>query len=191
MAIVLMAALATHRVEGQRYQHQVLISDDQQNPNEVGSEFAAGERVDKLASASGDAFYQRPQTWNDWYHQLALSRPEMRQAESNQYQLVGSDLTQQQQQQSNHGQLILDPYSLDYRALINEFKRESPLANPSRESRAFKPKLMSTARGFGKRASSLQRHVTYADLLAAANPSGLLAGNGKLSGNTIRLVEAS
>lgn len=125
---------------------------------------------------------------------MMLGRPESREADISQYQLIGpTDLTQQRvQQQQQQQQQILDPYNLDYRALISEFKRQSPLANPSRESRAFKPKLMSTARGFGKRAGS-QHRLTYADLLAAANQAnqagGLVASNGKVAAaNSMRLV---
>lgn len=53
----------------------------------------------------------------------------------------------------------------NYQALIDDFK-ESWLqtTNPARESRAFKPRLMSTARGFGKRANELQ-HITLADII--------------------------
>lgn len=76
----------------------------------------------------------------------------------------------------------------NYHALINDFKSNwAPLANPSREGRGFKPKLMSTARGFGKRSDpSSARHISYADLLASASPNGPLAINGKMSANAIR-----
>lgn len=186
--ILALFVLANGRVEGQRYQHQVPMGEDQQNPGELSREFESGERVDKLASASGDQFYQKGQPLTDWYRQLSPNRPEFRDADNIQY-LVIPDLAPGMQQQPNRGQqLVLDPYNFDVRALVDEFKRQSPLANPSRASRAFKPKLMSTARGFGKRAGS-SRHATYADLLAAANPnSGLMATNGKMSGSAIRLV---
>lgn len=72
-------------------------------------------------------------------------------------------------------------------------------ANLMREGRAYKPKIMSTARGFGKRSfgtngglSSLfdgkLRHVTYADLMASANPTNNYASNNNLSGHGIRWV---
>lgn len=58
------------------------------------------------------------------------------------------------------------------RALVDEFRSISQLSNPARESRAFKPKIMSTARGFGKRGSTQspksQRIMSFRDLIAAA-----------------------
>lgn len=40
----------------------------------------------------------------------------------------------------------------NYQTLVDDFKQSwLQVANPARESRAFKPRLMSTARGFGKR----------------------------------------
>lgn len=57
----------------------------------------------------------------------------------------------------SQGNFVSLPYlqpsgnSRGYHSLVDEFKGWSGFANPMREGRAFKPRLMSTARGFGKR----------------------------------------
>lgn len=139
-----------------------------------------GERVDKFSSASGDLFW-RPASMAatdgeqqaDWLRQLSLGSNYPMGAQVSYYSPYAAGM--------DGGPLR------NYHALVDEFKQYSPLANPTREGRAFKPKLMSTARGFGKRASqeSQARHVTYADLLAAANQNAPNA-NGKLSGSALR-----
>lgn len=57
-----------------------------------------------------------------------------------------------------------------YRALVDDFKTWAYATNPSRHGRAFKPKLMSTARGFGKRTPiiGLSLAPSYVAELAAA-----------------------
>jgi len=128
-----------------------------------------GERVDKSSSSMGDLFWKSipgEQQQSDWLRQLGQSTG------------------------------YVSPYYLSpdggpsrYHALVDEFKQYSPLANPSREGRAFKPKLMSTARGFGKRAyqdPNLQGNpLTYSEFLAAANQD-LMNTNRKMSGNSMR-----
>lgn len=128
-----------------------------------------GEQVDRLSSAAGDLFWrsQLPQEQQaDWFRQ------------------------QQQQPVGIYYTAGLDGGpTRNYHALIDEFKQISSLANPTRESRAFKPRLMSTARGFGKRSymgsdGPAARHITYGDLLAAAAAAN--QNNGKMSGNALR-----
>lgn len=89
-------------------------------------------------------------------------------------------------QRGGLGSLNGNPQTRNYHNLVNDFKHYSRVANPSRESRAFKPKLMSTARGFGKRSA-----ITYSDLLAASESTGnqaITSMNGKLNVRSFRLV---
>lgn len=180
---------------------------DESSANEESQlqETVSGEQVDKLSSAAGD-LYLNPQVIPlDLYQDMASRLQQQRQFESatgdspfdvGQYHLIGVG-NPSEQSMANRGytpdrhQQLIDSFhrpvpnddSRNFRALVNDFKHYSRISNPSRESRAFKPRLMSTARGFGKRAD---RHVTLADLLASANPNGPMATNGKMSANAIR-----
>lgn len=193
--LIFVSLLLIKNVQSQKYQRE--------------EDVAAGERVEKLASAVGD-LYQQP----SWYQQSALNRKQVLAQEapfdSNEYQIIGS-VDGPRVIPSNFGGLQRFPFGnrndkmlqyldLDetgsgynsmnglgrnYRALADDFKHSAQLSNPLREGRAFKPKLMSTARGFGKRAEGANGfRVSYADLLASAGANGAL--NGKMSGKAIR-----
>lgn len=216
IALLLLGHLFTiAKIEAQPVSKVIgLISNDQQS-GAVNQDEAPvlGERVDKLASATGDLYWP-PQ---DWYQQ-ALNRVQQQgQLESvlaeledfqqrHQASLVDQSaplraapaINKKQQLVWTTGyyptQLDLDGVGArNYHALVNEFKQWSHLANPTRESRAFKPKLMSTARGFGKRAypygpmNSVQQ-VSYADLMAPStgNANGPSLVDGKMSGRALR-----
>lgn len=150
-----------------------------------------GEKVDRMTSATGDLIWpstpgqlewlllqQMPQQQQQQQQQLHLQSPR-----SNQFVTGGGD------NQDNSPAVGLDgPMMRSYHDdLVDEFKQYARgLVNPSRESRAFKPKLMSTARGFGKRAYPSNR-ITYSDLLEAANPnSQALQSHGKMSEAALR-----
>lgn len=199
---------ASEQAQQQQQQHH------HQQQQRLEGESEAGERVDKLASAAGD-FYLDPRPLG--LYSLALAKLQRRleaagPPEGPEYEIVASspgealhelmlsraaDIKHQPAGSNFHHFL---PNELDaaddsssarnYRALVDNFKHYSHLSNPSRQSRAFKPKLMSTARGFGKRSSGGARNsVMLADLLAAsALPNGLETSNGKMSGNAVRLV---
>lgn len=107
-----------------------------------------GERVDKLASAAGDLYF-RPQQQQpiQLIDQDSL-------AELVGYQLDQNQLPNYVALRSSSAPLIGiegPSMSRNYHTLMNDFKQSYMMSNPLRESRAFKPKLMSTARGFGKR----------------------------------------
>lgn len=164
------------------------LPQEDQLPSAQDDSSGGGERVDKLSSAVGDPFWraQQRQLYQDAMDRLKQQRLDsvagnIDELDGQYQQLVASS---RQAGQTNQG-----PVSgvRNYHALVDEFKHLSPISNPSRESRAFKPKLMSTARGFGKRGySGGQQHITYADLYAASNSNGPLAINGKMSRNAIR-----
>lgn len=173
------------------------LTEDQQQASSAASQqeypFGDGERVDKFSSPIGDQFW-RSQQQQDLY-QEALEKLRQDRLES----LAGSieELNGQYQRLASPGAQIpisglVGPAAgaRNYHALVDKFKHLSPISNPTRESRAFKPKLMSTARGFGKRSylNGQQQHqaVTYADLLAASNSNSPMASNGKMNGNAIR-----
>lgn len=156
-----------------------------------------GEQVDRLALASGDAYWRPRQI--EWVRETLgkllqrLQRPT--------YLSTNNDDDQQQQQplyldqplssaggrydqvrgmkragrqqyaadtMLNGGLYEENCHLCTYQSLVDEYKQLSrAAANPSRENRAFKPKLMSTARGFGKRSGSAH-HITYDNLAPAA-----------------------
>lgn len=197
--LIFISLLLIKNVQSQKYQRE--------------EDLAAGERVEKLASAVGD-LYQQP----NWYQQAALNGKQVSAPEvpfdMNEYQLIGPvderhrlvspNSNLQRFSLGNRNDKRLQFLDLDgtgtgadtgynsmnglgrnYRALADDFKHSAQLSNPLREGRAFKPKLMSTARGFGKRAeNSNSFHVSYSDLLALADANE--ATNGKMSGNAIR-----
>jgi hypothetical protein len=167
----------------------LLNEDNAGNRQELDSSL---ERVDKLASATGDLYWRvqpppqsqqqpKPQDWifqrsgPSLRYQRSLAEPfngESLNAESGFQRFVGgspmSDSYLSAAVQST-GLVGLDgpaaANSPNYHALVDEFKQYSRMANPSRESRAFKPKLMSTARGFGKRSQqNLKSHSTGSEL---------------------------
>lgn len=180
--LILISILMIKNVQSQKYQREEDVS--------------AGERVEKLASAVGDLYQP-----SSWYQQAPLDV-------ANEYQIIDSidghrailpnigfqqpRLTSGSRNDKRLQYLDLDGsasgYGLgrNYRALADDFKQSAQLSNPLREGRAFKPKLMSTARGFGKRADNSNDNfrVSLADLLASANTNEAL--NGKMSGNAIR-----
>lgn len=75
-----------------------------------------------------------------------------------------------------------------YRSLIDEYKHMSGLRNPLREGRAFKPRLMSTARGFGKRSLSRDADVGYQSFgrEPVASVEASVSNDARLSGDTLR-----
>lgn len=185
MLLILISILLIKNVQSQKYQREEDVS--------------AGERVEKLASAVGDLYQP-----SSWYQQAPLDVV-------NEYQIIDSidghravlpnigfqpRLTGGMRNDKRLQYLDLDGSASasgyvnglgrNYRALADDFKQSAQLSNPLREGRAFKPRLMSTARGFGKRAVSSNDNfrVSLADLLASANTNEAL--NGKMSGNAIR-----
>lgn len=162
----------------------------------------AGEKVDRLASPTGDLFWRsKVEPGVNWFvRQEIPSGSEWRaQQQSKELESMDDSRARFNNRANEHttpiNSLYLDLLASptannpdgsgvglrNYFDLVEEFKQYSRLANPSRESRAFKPKLMSTARGFGKRSSKPIRPITYGDLLEAANPNGALVSNGKMS----------
>lgn len=174
----------------------LLNQDSAGNHQELDSSL---ERVDKLASAAGDPYWHlqaQPQDWS--YQQVA---PSMRYQRSlSGHPLNGEPLGSEVNYQRltglyapDSGYFSMGPQSAgplvgldgtesanshNYHALVDEFKQYSRMANPTRESRAFKPKLMSTARGFGKR--SQQNFKLTPNLFASSN------SNGKSNGDELR-----
>lgn len=134
------------------------------------------EQVDRLTNPSGDYFWREPlATPQAWINRIPV--------ESNVnnigplYSTVPIHKRRFVDYESNS---LRDNQGHDYDALLNEFKHWSHLSsNPMRENRAFKPKLMSTARGFGKRSIGL----APSDAADYDSNTGL---NGKMSGSAIR-----
>lgn len=185
-AFILVSLLLIKNVQSQKYQ----------------LEGDVGERVEKIPSGLGE-FYLGQQQQPNWYQQALLNGKTALVQEDlpyDDYLTVGSidgrqvvvptlaRLDAGSRQDKKLRYLDLDGagsfagVGRNYRALVDDFKHSAQLA---REGRAFKPKLMSTARGFGKRAGTASDfHVSYADLLASANRNEAL--NGKMSANAIR-----
>lgn len=126
------------------YETQPMAGQNQEATDQIG------ERVDKLASAAGDLYLHR-------------SIPEVRIIGGSRAEMDPISMIVEYPIDSNNyaalrnlnGPVILEEgptLSRNYHALIDDFKQSYLSSNPSREGRAFKPKLMSTARGFGKRA---------------------------------------
>lgn len=176
------------------------LADEQRAATSQQDNSSEGEQVDKLASATGDQFWQ-PQQQQDWYQQALLRIQQQDQlaealadldASHGQYQPFVGQLDNKKPFGFSAAMLAGPTSGLrNYRALIDEFKHLSPISNPTRESRAFKPKLMSTARGFGKRAFpaasvNSAQHASYTNMFASANPDGLAALKGKMSNNALR-----
>lgn len=193
---VLVLALATasilngsQDVLGQKYptaKVTVLANEDGQQQQLVGDN---GERVDKLASAAGDLYWQQqqlqPQQLADWYHQT-LNK--LQQQVESQDPETGSEVLILQTRpgarispapaswdrvekrpfdfnsmpaypvstgaNGNIGFSSGPPAPRNYHTLVDDYKHwasRTMSSNPMREGRAFRPRLMSTARGFGKR----------------------------------------
>lgn len=150
-----------------------------------GARVAIGEQVDRQALPSGDIFWHTaPATAQvDRYLQAFVNRLPVDSVYSGQAPL------HKRRVYDNEWSLSGDNQARDYDTLVNEFKHWSHLSgNPMRENRAFKPKLMSTARGFGKRSPA----IGGSDL-TRASVGGLFAGDssstgpdGKMSGSAIR-----
>lgn len=170
LALQLVGAQLTpsHRMPAS-FDRAILSLLNENNNKQDGAPEAQGERVDKLASAMGDLYWRNQQP--DWLYpqsipnsrlqrSLAMSEGDFQDPEGAQAAGLDGPLSG----------------SRNYHAFMDEFKQYSRLANPSRESRAFKPKLMSTARGFGKRS----QQANAADLFTAP------ASNGKMSGSALR-----
>lgn len=168
--IVYLTLIFGHLVAGQQQSSPNWPST---SPDQLDS--TSSERVERLASAAGDRLWRPSPDQLEWILQTQYKKP---------LAALGGGYYFQAPQQA--GATGLDGLLSNYHALVDEFKQYSRLANPSRESRAFKPKLMSTARGFGKRAHSSDQRITYSDLLAAANPNGAILTNGKMSGEGSR-----
>lgn len=119
-----------------------LVRDNTNNNNE---------RVDKLSSPAGDPYWKPQSQPNPQQLQIPIIDYYLDQesldslleptsgSEGSLYQLTTGFGPQ------------FPPSSRNYHSLINDYKQSYLLSNPMREVRAFKPKLMSTARGFGKR----------------------------------------
>lgn len=145
--------------------------------NQQNNDAIIRERVDKFSSPSGDVYWrssmQNPQII-DYLDQesiaslldpqLGIGRPEAALYENSAIaNLIGQQQQQQQQAQQQQQTAMTLPMvgatnggfgTRNYHSLINDFKQNYLLSNPMREGRAFKPKLMSTARGFGKRSGN-------------------------------------
>lgn len=201
---VILSLIAT-LVGGQKYQPLRVGLEEQLNEEPSGgNQDEAGERVDKLVSPSGDLYWRTQE--QDWYQQaLAKSQQQNQASEMQPNQLIRAvvvptslrRLGQDRKQPWTETHYDLPFPELDnlagarnYNTMVNDFKQWSRVANPTRESRAFKPKLMSTARGFGKRtpmeSSSQVRGVALADLFGSADHGAPSSPDNKLSGNSIR-----
>lgn len=147
-----------------------------------------GERVDKLISAAGDLYLKsQPQTSTvrlEYDPIAALIESIGDQSElggANYVALRGSDIP------TLLGGVDGPAQSRNYHSLVDDFRQSYLSSNPLREVRAFKPKLMSTARGFGKRAYKVSVPRNYADLLSSASQSRPFFLDGKLlSGGSSR-----
>lgn len=210
LAVSLLVVLAVAEVRTNKYRPSKLgyLDEQQQSGDSNGSpegQYGAdsGELVDKLASAAGDFYWPviMPQLPADWYQQALAGR--LHQLDLEEAPLPAPTGQYQQPSRGDKRQLAssfrynsakvggdYEPslFGLhNYRALIGDFKHlPQHLTSPMREGRAFKPKLMSTARGFGKRASGSDGSISFAELLAAANSEATASANGKMSGNAIR-----
>lgn len=167
----------------------------QQQDNSLLSQ--SNERVDKSALAAGDIYWpsvvkQKQAPAVEWLQTLKDYELSQQQAAEN-----AAQWQQQQQQatfgyeaekrrQANElsqfmhlqpasvltgaldfespGSLVAEPRN--YRALVGDFKHWH-LSNPSRQGRAFKPRIMSTARGFGKRSLQVQHNNQQPQLAAS------------------------
>lgn len=194
VVVVISSFLVAQIASSQKYQTGSKVSlsstggDEQQVSGDSLDSDQSGERVEKLVRASGDLY------WHPIAQQSRYSDDQL----GPQYQLIGLDtstrsaplwaLSQQQRQfpVESRIQVVSQPVdellaeavaasanSNSHRALVDDFKHWSRVANPSRESRAFKPKLMSTARGFGKRTPAGYPHHLI-DLLASGSLNGPL-----------------
>lgn len=156
-----------------------LLNEETNNKQQTALD-ASLERVDKLASATGDLYWHPQQHQQQgWTYPQGLQNSRIQRSLDEPLVLSGGGLLGADgnyhrlpliQTDSLYGASLDGPASSsggNYHALVDEFKQYSRMANPSRESRAFKPKLMSTARGFGKR--SLQSRSPYADSAASSN----------------------
>lgn len=167
---------------------------------QYGSESA--EQVDKLASVAGDLYWPAilPQLPNDWYQQALAGR--LHQLDSETFPLSAAVAHYQQSLKAEKRQPASsfrynamaglggdsepswDTFGApSYRTFVSDIRPWSRhLLSPMREGRAFKPKLMSTARGFGKRAAAADGNAAYSDLLA----DSAIMSNGKMSGKALR-----
>lgn len=160
------------------------VGDQDSNQESLG---VLGERVDKLISPAGDQYLllASNQPNLDWFSQQSLQDEQPERSLLRPVR-VSAYNNQARKRQSGNYLMELEGQRADgshnYRTLVNDFRHWVHLANPSREGRAFKPKLMSTARGFGKRSGNLNsQHQASLDELLGSASSG-----GKLSGNAIR-----
>lgn len=213
LAILLALLIVESNGEKYRVPSKVSYLDERQqtndNSNSLDGQYGidSAEQVDRLASAAGDLYWPAlmPQLPADWYqqalagrlHQLDLESP-LSAAVYQYQQLPRAEKRHFTTSNFRYNNLAgingdMDP-SVDvsgapsYRALINDLKHWShQQLSPSRETRAFKPKLMSTARGFGKRAYGQDAGAnSYGDILTGPNPMASITVNGKMSGNAVR-----
>ena len=202
----------------QKWQHgnqqQIVgLLSDNRGQKELDQSKSTGEKVDRFSSATGDTYWSRQPEQLDWLLQQ-VPGSNLRIQARNLLDSLSDDtgandgrsvFNQYNRKPTGSPATLADAYYLqvgqdgannanlrsNYHALLDEFKQYSSLANPLRESRAFKPKLMSTARGFGKRAylndgPSQPQRMTYSDLLAAADQNGAISTSGKISGEASR-----
>lgn len=122
-----------------RYPAEASSSRSENNP-------LVDERVDgRLMSSSGDSDWDAPRAASSQQDIYARQLP----ADMTLLPVViPSDLSRNGFQYQYN---LPASYGRNYVAIAEDFKHRSPVANPARQSRAFKPRLMSTARGFGKR----------------------------------------
>lgn len=149
----------------------------------TGARVSIGEQVDRLVVPSGDIFWSvAPSTSQaDRYLQALVNRLPVDPVYSSPVPL------HKRRVYDNEWSFSGETPSRDYDTLVNEFKHWSHLSsNPMRENRAFKPKLMSTARGFGKRSPSIGNPDASRAASIGLYESSSGGPNGKMSGAAIR-----
>lgn len=207
---ILIALVATEIRADKSRPGRLAYQEERQQPSDGNNNFEgqygsdSAEQVDKLASVAGDLYWPAimPQLPTDWYQQALAGR--LHQLDAETFPLSAAVAHYQQslraekrQPASSFRYTGITGFGGDsepswdtfgapsYRAYVSDFRPWSRhLASPVREGRAFKPKLMSTARGFGKRAAGPDGNVAYSDLLAAADSA--IMSNGKMSGKALR-----
>lgn len=200
VALIYLALVVTqHPVKAQQKWQQANRQQAALNDDKAES---AGEKIDRLASATGDLFWQPQPEQLEWLLQPATNGLRMQPLTARPFFESVDDIGRLNKKAAASQSALTNGLYLEsaappavgldgpgaslrnYHDLVDEFKQYSRMANPSRESRAFRPKLMSTARGFGKRAYPAR--ITYPDLFEAANSNGAMISHGKMSEGALR-----
>lgn len=210
VSFMLVAVSANHNQRYRGLRNMVFAIPDDLQPQTAEynqQDGPIGEKVDKFASASGDLESSSrqqqifiPLAGNEFWLKQSANKQDGESAvlEAPSDRLLDTRVTRSRPGRELTGyQYLTQPYDglmepRNYHSLISDFKHYSRIANPSRESRAFKPKLMSTARGFGKRnINNNNQHddgLTYSDIVSAMvgqrqTPTN---ENGKMLGRALR-----